>query len=166
MAKHINHTLFCHRQALYCRFDSWDFVNGHFTVHIECSFGAHSSSSEPKKIAWIPHFWDEIPETCDKTCSSSLIYREMIHGYQELCIFITRVSNAATRKATMKTANDVAFVDVVVIVGTSMEQKYTLASTWHKITFRPRPINLLRFIFVINPPRTHIPLSIIFARIY
>lgn len=74
--KRVAHTLFCHLQALYCHFDSWEFVNGHFPIVFA------------RFTAWISHnfffgffYWerDEIPETCDKTCSSSLIYHEMIH---------------------------------------------------------------------------------------
>lgn len=103
------------------------------------------------ECVWISHFLDEISEICDKTCSSSLIYREMIHAFGGYSLHTNRMQLHVKRP---KTANHVTFVVVAVAaVVIPVEQRCTLASIWHKITFRLNPINLLRFIFLINPLR-------------
>lgn len=54
-------------------------VNSHFPFSIKCSRFIYDNILHALCARRL-FYRDEIPETCDKTCSSSLIYREMMHG--------------------------------------------------------------------------------------
>lgn len=74
-----NHVLFCHRQALYCPFSIRETaLTAIFLFSIKCCRIVHAGFTMNSPLFSV--FRDEILETCDKTCSSPLIHREMIHA--------------------------------------------------------------------------------------